>query len=96
MRWDVASGGCARGQGSGNKSSHLEKEPRSGIVLGLCGATCTQGFSTWVLGPRQPETALPGEPCQLCPGIPHSPWPHVPWAFSLVLCEAEGSREGRN
>lgn len=58
-------------------------------MFGLCGATCTQGLSGWVLGPRQPGTAFPGEHCQLCSGIPHSSWIHIPWAFSVVLCEVE-------
>lgn len=36
------------------------------FVFGLCGACCPQGFSAWVLGPRQPETVFPGERSQLC------------------------------
>lgn len=57
----------------GTRASIWRRNPDQALGLGLCGATRTQGFLVWVLGPREPETAFPGEharPCSWDPTVP--------------------------
>lgn len=91
MRWGIARSRC-------QESGQWEQELPSGegIQITLCvwplRSHLHPGLLSQVLGPRLPEAAFPSP--SFASGIPHSPRPPVPWAFSHVPCGAEGSREG--
>ena len=89
-------GACARGQGNGNKSFHLENEPRSGSVcLASGGPLVPRASQLGCWGPDSLKQPSLGSTPSFVPGLPHSPGPHIPWEFSLVLHEVEGlEREG--
>lgn len=83
-------GACAKGQGIGNKSFHLDNEPRSGCVcLASVGPLVLRASRLGAHSLKQPSLrALP----TLFLGS-HSP--HIPWEFSFGLYEAEGlEKEG--